>query len=101
MTTEQYIADLERRLKNLEGNDALRDSETKATRKIAESAERQVRHLQEPFHALRSYLDRFHAPKEEKYSFFKAYDEVFATLALFGGLFALVSIFSIVVSWLK
>ena len=64
MTTDQYIADLERRLKKLEGNDAFRDSETKAIRKLAESAERQVRYLQEPYHALNSYLDRFHSPKE-------------------------------------
>jgi hypothetical protein len=64
MNQDQYIADLERRVKKLEGNDAFRDSETKAIRKLAESAERQVRYLQEPYHALRGYLDRFHAPKE-------------------------------------
>jgi hypothetical protein len=96
MTTEQYIADLERRIKKLEGNDAYRDSETKATRKIAESAERQVRHLQEPFHALHSYLDRLHTPKKEKHSFFKEYSIFFASIAIFAGVFALVSIFSIV-----
>ena len=66
MTTDQYLVDIERRLKKLEGNDAFRDSETKAIRKLAESAERQVRFLEEPIHALRSYLDRFHAAKPLK-----------------------------------
>jgi hypothetical protein len=66
MTPDQYITDLERRIKKLEGNDAFRDSEIRAIRKLAESAERQVRYLKEPYDALNSYLDRFHAPKESQ-----------------------------------
>lgn len=65
MNQDQYIADLERRIKKLEGNDAFRDSETRAIRKLAESAERQVAYMLEPYHALQSHLDRFHSKKEK------------------------------------
>lgn len=71
MTKDQYIEDLERRIKKLEGNDAFRDSEIKAIRKLAESAERQVWYLQEPYDKLRAYLDRFHAPKVVKKTFWQ------------------------------